>query len=539
MTCIKKIKSEEISGSTFRGREISLIGDITNYTFTAKVKSYFQGKITEIAGIKNADKVFFPFESIKDLRNGKYIIEYWGDFGALGNEPFLLEELSIVSAENATNCANSDNLNFEIKIEEISIPVTISKAINQFFLDYESLTDEQKAELKGDAFTYEDFTPTQIAELQKPATDKVVELDALEVSLNTSESLRVQNENTRISNEEIRNTNEIDRVFSENSRQENEVSRIGNENERILAETERNDTETVRSSNENTRISSENTRNTNEQSRVNAENNRVTAETSRVNSENTRVNAETERASNENERKTAETARVSAENTRSTAETSRNNAETTRVNSENTRISNDNNRISAENTRVSNESGRVTAENARVTAENARAAAELERQKNKAFNVKVTTPSSWVTGTLSETEIYRFSIPANTISSQSILSIESMLFSKTGVNGFFQVRVKLTTSATMPIGSTEQIARTPNMAANTRVAAIRKKFYVNGDVLSSQNFDAGLYFDEYNNTDVISTRTLDRTKSYNVIISFTLSNASDQVRLEGLDFNIK
>ena len=91
MSCIKKIKSEEISGSTFRGREISLIGDITDYSFIAKVKSPFQGKITEIAGIKNADKVFFSFESIKDLRNGKYIIEYWGDFGALGNEPFLLE----------------------------------------------------------------------------------------------------------------------------------------------------------------------------------------------------------------------------------------------------------------------------------------------------------------------------------------------------------------------------------------------------------------------------------------------------------------
>ena len=54
---------------------------------------------------------------------------------------------------------------------------------------------------KGDSFTYDDFTPTQIAQLQKPATDKVEELDALELSLNNAESLRVQNENTRISNE--------------------------------------------------------------------------------------------------------------------------------------------------------------------------------------------------------------------------------------------------------------------------------------------------------------------------------------------------
>lgn len=383
MTCLKKIQNTEVFGSKFSSRTLTTDGDISGYSFKAVVKNIIQGKILEIAGIKNAGSINFDFSQLETLKKSTYNIEYWGDFGALGNEPFLLEELSIVSAENATNCANSDNLNFEIKFEEISIPVSISKAINNFYLDFESLTDEQKAQLKGDAFTYEDFTPTQIAELQKPATDKVEELDALELSLNNAESLRVQNENTRISNEETRNSNEIDRSYSENSRQENEVSRQENENVRILAETERNDTESVRISNENTRKTSENTRNTNEQSRINAENNRVTAETSRVNSENTRITSETERIANENERKTAENARVSAENSRATAETSRANAEITRVNAENTRISNENNRVTAENTRVSNESSRVTAENARVTAENARVAAELERQNNK------------------------------------------------------------------------------------------------------------------------------------------------------------
>lgn len=114
-----------------------------------------------------------------------------------------------------------------------------------------------------------------------------------------------------------------------------------------------------------------------------------------------------------------------------------------------------------------------------------------------------------------------------------------MLFNKIGVNGYFQIRVKLTTSATMPTGSTEQIARTPNVSPSTRATAIRKKFYVNGDVMKSQGFDSGIYYDEFNNTDAISTRTLDRTQTYNVIISVTLNNVSDQVRLEGLDFNIK
>lgn len=376
MTCLKKIQNTEVFGSTFNSRNLITSADISNYSFKAVVKSSLSKSIlAEIDGIKYVKNVVFDFSVLETLNKSKYIIEYWGDFGALGNEPFLLEELGIVSAENATNCANSDNLNFEIKLDEITIPITISKAINQFFLDFESLTDEQKAQLKGDAFTYEDFTSEQIAELQKPATDKVEELDALELSLNNAESLRVQNENTRISSEETRNTNEIDRSYSENSRQENEVSRQENENARILAETERNDTETVRISNENTRETSENTRTTNEQTRINAETERINAETSRSSAENTRVTAETERLANENERKTAENARVSAENTRTTAETSRSNAENNRSNAENTRISNENSRVTAENTRVTNESSRVSAENARVTAENARKAA--------------------------------------------------------------------------------------------------------------------------------------------------------------------
>ena len=254
MTCIKKIKSEEISGSTFKSRKITFNGDIYDYSFTAKVKSSFKGKIAEIQGVKTAGSVFFDFISLENLRNGKYIIEYWGDFGALGNEPFLLEELSIVSAENATNCANSDNLNFEIKIEEISIPVTITKAINNFSLNIENLTPEQIALLKGDkgekgdkgdkgdagatglqgiqgiqgvkgdkgdkgdAFTYADFTPTQIADLQKPATDKVEELNTLENTLVNSENTRILNENSRVIAESSRVTAENARVIAENER---------------------------------------------------------------------------------------------------------------------------------------------------------------------------------------------------------------------------------------------------------------------------------------------------------------------------------
>lgn len=71
---------------------------------------------------------------------------------------------------------------------------------------------------KGDAFTYADFTPTQIADLQKPATDKIVELNTLESTLVNSENTRISNENNRISAEDSRVTSESARVTAENAR---------------------------------------------------------------------------------------------------------------------------------------------------------------------------------------------------------------------------------------------------------------------------------------------------------------------------------
>ena len=153
MACLKKIQNTEVFGSKFSSRTLFTNEDISGYTFKAVVKNNMQWKILEIPGIKNAGTINFDFSQLQTLKKSTYQIEYWGDFGAFGKEPFLLEELSIVSVESVTNCINctdSETLNFEIKIEEISIPVTISKAFNNFYLDYESLTPEQKEELKGD-----------------------------------------------------------------------------------------------------------------------------------------------------------------------------------------------------------------------------------------------------------------------------------------------------------------------------------------------------------------------------------------------------
>ena len=152
MSCnIKRIKGCEIAGSTFNGRKLSLNRDFSNDTFKAKVKTFNQKPIAEIIGVKNATDVYFPFNGLENLSAGLYLIEYWGNFEDIGNELFCVEEFSVVApskAGEAQFCENSNIFNFEIKFEEISIPVTISKAINNFYLDFESLTDEQKAAMR-------------------------------------------------------------------------------------------------------------------------------------------------------------------------------------------------------------------------------------------------------------------------------------------------------------------------------------------------------------------------------------------------------
>lgn len=150
---------------------------------------------------------------------------------------------------------------------------------------------------RGKAFEYSDFTPEEIKELQKPASDMINALDTLDKAVTANEKLRIENEVTRVSSENARKE-------SENLRREAENTRASNEEARETAET-------GRASAEDNRVKAE-------QSRVETENNRVTAENTRVEKENERQTAENTRDTNEQSRKEAETNRVKAEEGRVT-----------------------------------------------------------------------------------------------------------------------------------------------------------------------------------------------------------------------------
>lgn len=90
--------------------------------------------------------------------------------------------------------------------------------------------------IKGEPFTFEDFTPEQIEELQKPATEAAEELDGFVQTASKAETIREANEKTRVSAEQTRVSKETARQTAEATRQSNELERIEAEGNREEAE---------------------------------------------------------------------------------------------------------------------------------------------------------------------------------------------------------------------------------------------------------------------------------------------------------------
>lgn len=208
--------------------------------------------------------------------------------------------------------------------------------------------------IKGDAFTYDDFTPEQLADLRRPATEAASDLSDIKKALAADEQARTKAETERQAAEHTRGDNEGKRIADETARQTAEEQRSGNETARTAAEKIRADAEALRVKAEELRAEAEKLRDEAEKLRVSAEEARKAAEAQRVTDEKKRKSAEDTRVTNE-------TARKSAEDTRSANETTRQANETTRQNNETTRTANENARVSAEQSRVAAEEARVKA----------------------------------------------------------------------------------------------------------------------------------------------------------------------------------
>lgn len=230
---------------------------------------------------------------------------------------------------------------------------------------------------KGDAFTYGDFTPEQIEELQRPATEAAEQVNeaveaaqqaaasaeqsvikaeeavqtanATNEAVTKAEEARVLAENQRVSAEDAREQAEAEREATFTTLQGQIEEAVNNANgavttaEGVLQTAQQANSlaqGAVESANQATQEANQATANANAatESITILETNIESAETKRVSAENSRVSAEAERESAEASRKQAESGRVTAEQGRVSAESGRVTAESGRVSAEQQRV---------------------------------------------------------------------------------------------------------------------------------------------------------------------------------------------------------
>ena len=152
----------------------------------------------------------------------------------------------------------------------------------------------------------------------------------------------------------------------------------------------------------------------------------------------------------------------------------------------------------------------------------------------KSFNLKVTTPTSWVTGTTAETEVLRIEIPANSINDNSFFNMPILYISKIGTNGNMHLKGKLSTSPTMPSGTTDVIFGFTNIAPTNISFGMDRMYIISDGLIKGFPFQISSYSSSNANTISFSSKPFDRTVTNYLYVSIQLVNSADQARLEGL-----
>lgn len=232
----------------------------------------------------SANVISFTVRGTEQRRSGVYSLSLWENYGGIGQsvvdccEAFQLVTVTCQESPDVSPLSPVEltmpTANIEVAIPGLS---AYEVAVKNGFVGTEQ---EWLASLKGEPFTYEDFTPEQLEALQKPAVDAATRADEAAQSANTA----ADNANTA-----AQNANNVANSVAEleTTIAQKEQARNLAENARVLAEQDRESSEQQRQKNEQSREKAEEGRNTSETERQQAEQSRKEAETSRVSEFNT------------------------------------------------------------------------------------------------------------------------------------------------------------------------------------------------------------------------------------------------------------
>jgi hypothetical protein len=157
----------------------------------------------------------------------------------------------------------------------------------------------------------------------------------------------------------------------------------------------------------------------------------------------------------------------------------------------------------------------------------------VDTKQPKFYSFKLAAPSIYATGTTAEVELVKITIPANTFSANDIIKIPNIIFNKLGTANAVAVRLKMSTSSTMPMGLTGQIGQITIGATSLYSQGVRT-FIVNGGNLKGYSFTTAALTDIVPLATAISSVVFDVTQTQYFYISAALLNASDSLRVDCL-----
>jgi len=156
----------------------------------------------------------------------------------------------------------------------------------------------------------------------------------------------------------------------------------------------------------------------------------------------------------------------------------------------------------------------------------------LTLKQDKLFIHNETTPSAAVTGTLTETQVYALEIPPNSFSAGDKFVLDNLIVQKNAGSIAATVRIKLSTSSTMPTGGTDRLAN-PNIAAPVTFVGVNRFFNLSGGNLRGMSNSVGLNTSYVTDTAPFQTKAFDSTVTNYLYISVVLGDVADSVTVHG------
>lgn len=152
------------------------------------------------------------------------------------------------------------------------------------------------------------------------------------------------------------------------------------------------------------------------------------------------------------------------------------------------------------------------------------------------YNVKITTPSSIISGTTSEVQLLKLEIPPYSFGPDDVLNIPSLIISKVGTIASYTLRVKISTSPTMPIGTGTDTIAFMSIGNTNTLTKMYRNFFISGGFLRGVG-TINSASDIVNSTTALLVKAFDYTITNYLYVSVNPASASDTFQLVGLQIN--